>query len=252
MAYTVKAVADLANISVRTLHHYDHIGLLRPASVSPAGYRLYSEADLERLQEVLFFRELGFSLSEIKRIISSPRYDRLEALREHHRLLLEKRRRLDKLIRSVARTIESTERGDKMSEEEMFEGFDQKQIDAWTEEARERWGAEHVDESVRRTKRYTKADWKALYEEMGDLTSRIAEGMDRGPDDPAVQEQVARWHRIINERFYDCTPEIFRGLGDLYVDDPRFTATYEKIRPGLAQFLRAAMHIYVDRLEGKA
>ncbi len=252
MAYTVKAVSKLAGISVRALHHYDHIGLLRPASLSPAGYRQYSEADLERLQEVLFFRELGFSLAEIKRIVSSPRYDRRGALQEHRRLLLEKRQRLDKLIQSVERTLAALEEGSRMSEQEMFEGFDQKQIDAWTAEARERWGAANVDESLRRTAHYTKADWQALFAEMGELTQTIADNLERGPADPAVQEQVGRWHRLINERFYNCPPEVFRGLGDLYVDDPRFTATYEKVRPGLARFMREAMHYYVDKLEDKA
>lgn len=250
MAYTVKAVAEMASVSIRALHHYDHIGLLRPAAVSPAGYRLYAEADLERLQQVLFFRELGFGLGEIKMIMSSPRYDRSAALREHRRLLLEKRQRLDKLIRSVERTIESMEGGNTVSNREMFEGFDQKQIDAWTDEARERWGPENVDESLRRTAHYQKSDWEALYAEMGDLTSKIADGMDRGAADPAVQAQVGRWHRLIDERFYECPLEVFRGLGDLYVTDPRFTATYEKVRPGLAAFMREAMHLYADRQEG--
>ena len=252
MVYTVKAVADLASVSIRALHHYDHIGLLRPASVSPAGYRLYTETDLERLQQVLFFRELGFSLGEIKRIMHSPRYDRQGALREHRRLLLEKRQRLDTLIQSVERTIESLEGGIKVSEKEMFAGFDQQQIDAWTEEARERWGPEHVDESVRRTRRYGKADWQAINSESGALTRIIADNLERGPADPAVQEQVGRWHRLINERCYDCSLEIFRGLGDLYVDDPRFAANYEQVRPGLARFMRAAMHLYVDRQAGQA
>jgi DNA-binding transcriptional MerR regulator len=252
VAHTVKAVADLAGISVRALHHYDHIGLLRPASTSPAGYRLYAETDLERLQQVLFFRELGFGLGEIKKIMGSPRYDREGALREHRRLLLEKRQRLDTLIQSVERTLETLGGGTKMSDKEMFEGFDQKQIDAWTEEARQRWGPEQVDESVRRTKHYGKADWQALFAEMGGLTQIIADNMERGPADPTVQAQVARWHRIINERFYDCTLEIFRGLGDLYVDDPRFTANYDKVRPGLARFMRAAMHLYADRQEAQA
>ncbi|MDA8218933.1 MAG: MerR family transcriptional regulator [Dehalococcoidales bacterium] len=252
MAYTVKKVAALASLSVRALHHYDHIGLLKPASVSPAGYRLYTEADLERLQQILFFRELGFGLAEIKRIMNSPGYDRKAALREHRRLLLEKRQRLDKLIQSVERTIESLEGGSKVSEKEMFAGFDQKQIDAWTEEARERWGSEHVDESLRRTAHYGKADWEALLAEMGDLTKTIADNMERGPADPAVQEQVGRWYRLINERFYECSPEMFRGLGDLYVDDPRFTATYEKVRPGLAAFMREAMHYYSDHLAAEA
>lgn len=252
MAHTVKAVAELAGVSVRALHHYDHIGLLRPASVSPAGYRLYSPADLERLQQVLFFRELGFGLAEIKRIMDNQRYDRRQALREHRRLLLEKRQRLDKLIGVVDRTIDSLEGGPTVSAKEMFEGFDQQQIDAWTAEARERWGPQKVDESLRRTAHYTKADWQQLMNEMRLLTKTIADNMERGAADPTVQEQVARHHHIIHERFYDCPPEEYRGLGDLYVDDPRFAANYEQVHPGLARFMREAMRIYADKLVGTA
>jgi DNA-binding transcriptional MerR regulator len=249
MAYTVKAVADLAGISVRTLHHYDEIGLLKPAQVSASGYRLYTETDLERLQQVLFFKELGFGLQEIRSIIDSPGFDRRRALLEHKQLLLERRERIGRLIQSVDRTLEAMERGATMAEKDLFDGFDQSQYE---EEARQRWGhTEAYRESTRRAKSYTKADWDAIKQESEQINQGLAALVGRDPADPEVQEWIRRHHQQINDRFYTCSTEIYRGLADMYVQDERFTATYEKIRPGMAQFMRAAMHVYCDRLEGK-
>jgi len=249
MAYTVKAVSDLAGISIRTLHHYDEIDLLKPAQVSASGYRLYTEGDLERLQQILFFRELGFSLQEIKAIIDRPGFDRRQALLDHKRLLLERQDRLERLILSVDRTLDAMERGIHMSEKDMFEGFDQSKYE---EEARQRWGgSKEFEESTRRTKKYTKADWDAIKAEAQEIGVNIAARMDRDPADPEVQEWVRRHHQHINDRYYTCSLQIFRSLGEMYVADERFTATYDKIKPGMAQFLEKAMSIYCDRLEGK-
>jgi DNA-binding transcriptional MerR regulator len=249
MAYTVKAVADLAGISVRTLHHYDEIGLLKPAQVSASGYRLYTETDLERLQQVLFFKELGFGLQEIRSIIDSPGFDRRRALLEHKQLLLERRERIGRLIQSVDRTLEAMERGATMAEKDLFDGFDQSQYE---EEARQRWGhTEAYRESTRRAKSYTKADWDAIKQESEQINQGLAALVGRDPADPEVQEWIRRHHQQINDRFYTCSTEIYRGLADMYVQDERFMATYEKIRPGMAQFMRAAMPVYCDRLEGK-
>src|SRR3990170_4415689 len=145
MAYTVKAVANMAGITIRTLHHYDRVGLLKPASVSPSGYRLYSEADLERLQQILFFRELGFGLGEIRAILDDPSFDRREALVTQKRLLIEKQRRLGSLVALIDVSIDAMERGTKLDKDTMFEGFDESKIKEYTEEARARWGSENVD-----------------------------------------------------------------------------------------------------------
>ncbi len=249
MAYTVKAVADVAGVSVRTLHHYDQIGLLKPASVSAAGYRLYVEGDLERLQQIMFFRELGFGLQEIRSILDSPGFNRREALVSHRRLLEEKCRRLERLIRSVDETIEAMGRREPMDEEAMFEGFDESKMEEYREEARRRWGSENVDESYRRVSKYSKEDWAAIQAESREINEGLAARIDRDPLDPEVQALVERWHKLINDRYYACAVEVFRGLGDLYVDDSRFTAFYDRIKPGLARFMRAAMHAYCDRLE---
>jgi len=250
MPNTVKAVADLAGVTVRTLHHYDEIGLLKPAEVTGAGYRIYSDEDLERLQQILFFRELGFSLHEIKEIMDSPGFDRRQALLDHRKLLEERQERLGRLIQSVDRTLDSMERGIEMDKKDMFDGFDQSKYE---EEARRRWG--HTDaykESMRRTKQYTEADWTAMKEEGRQIQEGVAALMDHGPTDAAVQEWIRRHHKLINDRFYPCSTQMYRGLGDLYVQDERFTATYESVKPGMASFMRSAMHAYCDTLEKKA
>jgi DNA-binding transcriptional MerR regulator len=249
VSYTVKAVADMASVSVRTLHHYDHIGLLKPTSTSPAGYRLYADTDLGRLQQVLFFRELGFGLQEIKAIVDSPSFDRREALRAHRRFLIEEQKRFGRLVDLVDRTIDTLERGTSMSDRERFAGFDEAKHEEYREEARQRWGqTEAYQESERRTARYSKADWDVIKAESEEITRVIAALSERDPADPEVQRWIARHHGQINQRFYTCPPEIYRGLGDMYVDDPRFTAVYDSVKPGLARFMRDAMHVYADGL----
>ncbi len=255
MAYTVKKVADMAGVSIRTLHHYDEIGLLRPASTSQAGYRLYTDQDLERLQQVLFFRELGFSLPETKAILDNPHFDRREALRTHRKLLLERQRRLNQLIQTVEQTLATMERSTEMKKESMFDGFDMSEIERhkeqYKDEVRAKYSKEIVDESERRVATYGKSDWADIQQESGAINQAMADLMGTDPAGPAVQETIGRWFNLINDRFYTCTPEIFRGLGDLYVQDGRFTATYDKVKPGLAHFMREAMQIYADRLEQK-
>lgn len=249
MAHTVKAVADLAGISVRTLHHFDQIGLLKPIESTPAGYRLYTERDLERLQQVLFFRELGLGLREIKAIIDSPGFDRRQALLSHKQLLLERRDRLTRLIAAVDQTIKAMERGIHMDEKVMFDGFDQTKYE---EEARQRWGqTEAYKESLKRTQRYTKEDWAAIQRESGQIEQGIAALMDRSPSDPAVQAYISRHYNQINDRFYACPLEMYRGLGDMYVQDDRFAAHFEAIKPGMARFMQAAINAYCDEAASK-
>src|SRR5688500_16574689 len=170
MAYTVKAVADIAGVSVRTLHHYDEIGLLKPAAHTAARYRLYADRDLERLQQVLFFKELGFDLKEIKRVLSDPHFDRRKALVEHRKLLLERQERVRRLIRSVDRTLKALKQGDPMNAN-MFDGFDAARYE---EEARQKWGGSpEFEQSVRRAKAYTKQDWDEIRKEGGAIMRRI-------------------------------------------------------------------------------
>ena len=253
LAYKVKEVSELAGVSIRTLHHYDRIGLLKPDSVSSAGYRLYSSENLEELQQILFFKEIGFSLRDIQDVLKRPDFDRMHALKHHKKFLEEKKKRLEDIIATVEKTMIALEGGKKMSENEMFEGLDMNEIkkyqEDYAEEAREKYGKEIVDQTLVKTAKYTEEDWAAILAKQQALWQQIADGMERGAGHPKVQEAVGKWRQLITDHYYECTLEIFRGLGDLYVNDERFKANYEKIRPGMAQFMQAAMHHYCDARE---
>lgn len=254
MPYKVKEVRDMVGVSVRTLHYYDQIGLLKPESVSTAGYRLYTDGDLERLQQILFFKELDFSLQEIKEILDSPDFNRGHALKAHREMLIKKKKRLEKIIKSVEKTIDSIEGGIEMSKKEMFDGFSIEEIEKhkekYAEETKEKYGdSSAYKESQRRTSKYTKEDWAVITEKQNEIYKRLAELMDKEPTDSEVQKSVEQWRQFINDYFYTCTPEIYRGLGELYVNDERFTANIDKIKPGLAKFLSEGIKIYCDNLK---
>ena len=197
---------------------------------------------------MLFFRELGFSLQEIKEMVDNPGYDRHQALAMHRELLLEKRRRLDELLRNVGQTLESMERGRSVSTSELFGGLGEAKLAEYRKEAKERWGSV-VDDSYRRYNSYSKAQKDAMWSEISGIYTGIAAKMDHDPASPEVQELVGRWYKVINDKFYACTPEIFRGLGEMYVQDQRFTDNIDKVKPGLAKYLKEAMGIYADKME---
>lgn len=250
-AYTVRQVATMAGVSVRTLHHYDYIGLLTPSARSQAGYRLYEESDLLRLQQILFFRELDFPLSEIRRILDDPGFDPVEALQDHRRLLHQRAERLARLLQTVEKTIQRLAEDDmstRMSVEELYAGFSRKQMECYRREARERWG-KVVEETEERLLDMPRAEWQAMGDEGEAVTQAIATLMDRAPGDPEVQQQIARHHAWI-ERFYPAPAEVYRGLGQLYVEHDEFRAYYEKHRPGLADFMQAAMAYYAEHTLG--
>ncbi|MDS1003889.1 MerR family transcriptional regulator [Clostridium sporogenes] len=254
MHYKIKEVADMAGISVRMLHHYDKIGLLKPESVSAAGYRLYSDENLDRLQQILFFKELNFSLQEIKIILDSPNFDKKEALNTHRQLLLEKKIRLEKIIQSVDKTISSMEGEFKMDKKEMFNVFEMTEIEEhqrkYSEEVKEKYGNTSVyKESNKKTSKYTKEDWRNIMKDWDEIYKRLASLMDESPDNKEVQESIHQFREHISENFYDCTPEIFRGLGELYVNDERFTANIDKYKTGLSKFLREAINVYCDNIK---
>lgn len=240
MEHTVGDVAKLARVSVRALHHYDEIGLLKPSGRSRSGYRLYTDSDLERLQQVLFFRELGFALEEIVRVLQSPDFDRREALLAQRGLLVAKGERLLAMVTLVDKTIDALEKGIVMTAEEMFEVFGEFDPKAHEEEAEKRWGETPAyAESARRTKRYTKDDWTAIKEEGDAITAALATAFASGeaPGDPQVLALAERARLHIDRWFYPCSRAMHVSLGDMYVADPRFTAFYDKHRPGLAQFV---------------
>jgi DNA-binding transcriptional MerR regulator len=245
-AYTVHELAELAGVSVRTLHHYDKIGLLQPKARTAAGYRLYREADLLRLQQIMFYKELDFPLVQIKDILDQPGFDQVQALHDHRRRLQERAEQLAQLVRTIDKTIlKLTEVDMELTDAELYEGFSQEQIERYQREVREMYDPKLVEESNRRVRKMTKAQWNAVKQEGDQVTRKIAELSERAPGDAEVQQAIARHHAWI-EHFYPCSSEIYRGLGQLYVEHPEFRATYDKYRPGLADFMQAAMNYYCD------
>jgi MerR family transcriptional regulator, thiopeptide resistance regulator len=243
VSYPVGRVAELAGVSVRTLHHYDEIGLLRPGDRSPAGYRLYRDGDLERLRQIMLYRELGFSLEEIAAILD-PESDPLVHLRRQHRLLTERIERLQRMTTAVEYEMEARQVGISMTPEERLEVFGDFRPEYHEAEAEERWGeTDAYRESQRRVSSYTKQDWTRIKAEAEAIDERLADLLSSGAaaESEAAMDAAEQHRRHITRWFYDCTSEIHVGLADLYVADPRFKTRYEAIAPGLAEFVRAAV-----------
>jgi DNA-binding transcriptional MerR regulator len=235
----------MAGVSVRTLHHYDHIGLLTPSARSEAGYRLYAEADLLRLQQILFFKELDFPLGEIRSILDHPGFDQVAALHNHRRLLEARAERLTLLLHTIDETIRRLTEDDTMlTDAELYAGFSDEQIERYRREARERWG-DVVEETEQRVRHMSRDQWQAVGQEGEEVTRALAGLMDRAPGDPEVQGYIARHHAWI-EHFYPASAELYRGLGQLYVEHEEFRKYYDKYAPGMADFMLAAMTYYAD------
>ncbi len=249
--YTVQQLARLAGVSVRTLHYYDHIGLLKPSARTAAGYRLYGESDLLRLQQVLFFRELDFPLADIQAILDDPGFDQVKALRDHQQLLQQEAERLERLLNTIEKTIsrltedQVTPMTPSMTDEELYEGFTPEQIERYTREANELYDPQIVAQANHRVRNMTKAQWQTVKAEGGAVTQQLAELMGKDPGEAAVQAAVARHYAWV-DNFWHPTAESYRGLGQGYAEHPEFRAFYGKYRPGLADFMCAAMSYYAD------
>jgi MerR family transcriptional regulator, thiopeptide resistance regulator len=249
VSYPVGRAAELAGVSVRTLHHYDEIGLLRPLERSPAGYRLYRDGDLERLRQIVLYRELGFSLEEIAAILD-PESDPLVHLRRQHRMLTERMERLRRMAAAVEYEMEARQVGISLTPEERFELFGDFRPEDYEAEAEERWGgSDAYRESQRRVSSYTKRDWRKIKSEAEAIDERLARLLSSGAAaDSEAAMDAAEQHRLhITRWFYDCTSEIHVGLAEMYVADPRFKSRYEAIAPGLAEFVRAAVNANAAR-----
>ena len=249
-SYTVGQVAALARVTVRTLHHYDEIGLLVPGDRSAAGYRRYSGDDLARLQRILFYRELGFGLDEITKILDDPDSDPLDHLRRQHGLLTERAERLIELIGTVEKTMEAHAMGIRLTPDEMFEVFGDDDPIKHAAEAEHRWGdTDAYRESARRTSAYSKDDWLRIRSETDAITRAFATAMQGGhPADSAEALAAARAHRAhIAQTYYALTPEMHGGLAEMYVGDDRFMRTYEDVAPGLAQYVHDAIVLAAEQ-----
>lgn len=241
----ISEVAKLTGITVRTLHYYDEIGLLKPSEITEAGYRLYSREDLEILQQILFFRELDFPLSQIKEIMNNPNYDKEEALKKQKELLIQQRQRIEGLIKLIEKRIEGD---NNMS----FKEFDMNEIEEnkkkYAKEVKERWGTSKAyEESEKKTSSYNKEKWGDINQETSEIFRGFAELRNSDPGSEEVQELVRRWQKYITDNFYTCTNEILSGLGLMYVEDERFKENLDKNGEGTAKLMAEAIKIYCSK-----
>ncbi|MFA6391967.1 MAG: MerR family transcriptional regulator [Patescibacteria group bacterium] len=253
MPYTVKQLADLAGISVRTLHFYDQAGILKPDRTKANGYRYYEEKELLKLQQILFFRELDFSIQEIKKIISAPDFDMRTALKGQRKLIELKKNRLERLVETIDRTIQKINKEKNMADQDLYGNFSKEEMDRYTEEAREKWGnTDAYKQSQERVKKMGKAGLNQVLKESGLLTQEIAECMKKGedPKGETVQKLIARHYDGLRA-FYEPNFQIYRGLAGAYIGDDRFKANYEKVAEGLAQYMHDGMIHYCDTHESE-
>lgn len=241
----ISEVAKLTGITVRTLHYYDEIGLLKPSEITEANYRLYSREDLEILQQILFFRELDFPLSQIKEIMNNPNYDKEEALKKQKELLIQQRQRIEGLIKLIEKRIEGD---NNMS----FKEFDMNEIEEnkkkYAKEVKERWGTSKAyEESEKKTSSYNKEKWGDINQETSEIFKGFAELRNSDPGSEEVQELVRRWQKYITDNFYTCTNEILSGLGLMYVEDERFKENLDKNGEGTAKLMAEAIKIYCSK-----
>jgi MerR family transcriptional regulator, thiopeptide resistance regulator len=252
-ALTVGQVAEQIGVTVRTLHHYDEIGLVVPSERTSAGYRLYATDDITRLQHVVVYRRLGFALEEIALLLEAEAADGsavIGHLRRQRAAVMSRLDEMHDLVTAIDQALEKEMSGTRLTREEQKELFGDGFSDDYAEEAEQRWGETDAwKQSQRRTSKYTKDDWVEIKAEMDATNAAFVSAMTDG--EPATSERAmdaAEAHRLhIHNRFYELTPEFHRGLGDMYLADPRFTKTYEDQAPGLAKYVRDAIHANADR-----
>jgi len=240
---SIKQLSSLAGVSVRTLHFYDQIGLLIPQRIRENNYRFYTQESLLKLQQILFYREMEFSLDQIAGILNQPKFDLVEALEEHREALKSKAKRLDTLLETIDNTIRNLKGQKDMTLTQYFKGFSDEQQAEYEKEAAQKWDPEMVHESNRRYKNLSQAEKDELAAKGERITLAIRDAMPKGVKAPEVQALVGDWQKYISF-FYDCTDEILLGLGTMYLDDPRFKAFYDRIDPKLAEFFSEAIKVY--------
>lgn len=248
--HTVGRVADLSGVTIRTLHHYDDIGLLSPGGRSAAGYRIYEDSDIERLQQILFYRELGFDLKEISTIIDDPRTDAVGHLRRQRKLLVERIGCLGAMVDAIDYEMEARTMNIRLTPEERFEVFGEFRPEDHADEAERRWGeTDSYRESQRRVSEYGKEDWQRLKAEEEGVRARFAAAFEAGlaPDSEEAMAAAEAHRSHISRWFYECSYEMHRGLTDMYVSDERFRSHYDAQVPGLAEFIRDAAHANAGR-----
>lgn len=249
--YSVKQVARLAKVSVRTLHLYDEIGLLKPETRTTAGYRLYGEKQLLRLQQILFYREMELPLEQIRLLLDDPGFNLVQALNDHKAALKAKSKRIQSMLKTIDKTIDHLNHKVMLNHHELYEGFSKEEADIMHNQAVEKYGEEAVNRSESALSQMSKADFKALQQEQKDITNALLALMHEEPESAAVQFEIGRHYQ--NIRYFwgtanstDKQAKAYAGLGELYVSDERFTTINGKPNPGFAQFLSKAMSYYAE------
>ncbi|MCL6570764.1 MAG: MerR family transcriptional regulator [Bacillus sp. (in: Bacteria)] len=249
MEYTVQKLGSLAGVSTRTLRYYDEIGILKPARINSSGYRIYGQAEVNCLQQILFYRELGVSLESIKDIVTAPSFDGAAALRNHREKLLEKKEQIEVLIANVDKTIEFSEGRMKMSNKEKFEGFMKKMVDdnekKYGKEIREKYGKDTIEKSNAKVMNMTQEQHEEVTTLSEQLHVTLADAFKTGDPASVIAQKAAELHKQwLTYYWSEYSKEAHAGLAQMYVDDERFTAYYDKEQPGTTEFLRDAIHIY--------
>lgn len=247
MEYTIQELSRLSGVTTRALRWYDKIGLLTPSGRTEGGYRRYGPAEVDRLQDILYYRALGVKLARVKAILDDPSYDRLTVLRSHLAVLEEEQERVQRLIDSVRETIQTQERDEIMNDEKKFEAFKHQSVEEkerlYGAEAREKYGDAEVDASNARIMGLTHEQYEEYERLTGEILEKLSAAVTAGADPTgAVGREITalhyRWLTVMGDK-YDIQRQ--RGLVELYVQDERFTAYYDQERPGCAQFLRDAV-----------
>lgn len=249
--YTVAQLARLAGVSVRTLHLYDRVNLLVPARRSEAGYRKYGEPELLRLQQILFYKEMGLSLQEIAAILDDPEFDLVKALEGHKQALQARQQQLKTMLATIDKTIFNLKQNKMLTHEELYEGLSKEEAKAYRSEAIEKYGQEAVEQSEKSLRTMTKGALETLKAEQKEVGRLLAALQYEDPESHAVQEVVARHYQVIR-RFWgtdgsdDRQAEAYKGLADLYMTDERFLQTEGRPQPQLALFLKKAITYFAD------
>lgn len=249
MEYTVQKLSKIAGISTRTLRYYDEIELLKPLKINSSGYRIYGQNEVNKLQQILFYRELGISLENIKSIINSPTFDGLNALKEHHSKLLAKRKQIDLLIENVTKTIALKEGKYIMTDLEKFEGFKEKMVDEneknYGAEIREKYSEDVINESNKKFRNMSKKDYEDWQNLSAEIISKLKKAFETGDASNELSQEVARLHhKWLSYTWNTYSKEAHAALAEMYIADERFTSYYDKEQPGLAKFLRDSIVFY--------
>ena len=250
MSYTINQLAQIAGISVRTLHHYDAKGLLISKRNSRNQYRVYDESDLLKLQQILFFRELDFSLEDIKHILDNPQFNIEQALQDHKKMIVLKRKRLDSLITTIDKTINKIKHNKYMKDDELYDSFTKEDMNKLAEEAKQRWGhTAAYKESEIKMRSMTKEQMDIIKKEGDEILRKGAALIDKGFDihDHEVQDLIAEHYKHLSN-FYTPNPEMYKGLAEMYIGDTRFKSHFEAYHPQLPQFMHDAMIVFADCL----